>query len=349
MHKLNDILISVNTQVVSAIRIIDTGSVQIALVVDEDKKLLGTVTDGDVRRGILKGIALTDKVEKIMNPKPVTAAVSASRESILALMRQKQLHQIPVLDEQHRVVDIEILDDLISAQSRNNVVVLMAGGLGNRLRPLTADCPKPLLPVGGKPLMETILENFCEYGFTQFYFAVHYKDEMIRSYFGDGSRWKVKIDYIHEEEKLGTAGALTLLPIKTKDPIFIMNADLLTKVNFQQFLNFHQEHKSEASMCVREYDFQVPYGVVKTSGQKIMSIDEKPIQRFFVNAGIYLLEPEVLKLIPKKQRYDMTDLFTELIRSKRSTSAFPIREYWLDIGRFDDLERARHEFSGIFK
>jgi NDP-sugar pyrophosphorylase family protein len=224
----------------------------------------------------------------------------------------------------------------------------MAGGLVNRLRPLTDECPKPMLKVGNKPLLETIVENFIEYGFHRFYISVNYMADVVESYFGDGSRWGVDIEYLHEEHRLGTAGALSLLPETPTEAILVMNGDLLTKVNFKQLLDFHYGHQAQATMCVREYDFQVPYGVVKIDGQRITSIDEKPIQRFFVNAGIYVLEPEALDLISSNIFFDMTTLFEKLIELKKEPAVFPIREYWLDIGHLADYNRANGEYRDIF-
>jgi len=280
-----------------------------------------------------------------MRKKPKSATVHQTREDILDFMKQKKIHQMPVLDDESKIVGIEVLDELLAPPSRENWVVLMAGGLGTRLRPLTDAVPKPMIPIGQKPLLENILENFIEYGFKNFFISVHYKDHVIRNYFGDGSRWGVKIRYLSEGERQGTAGALSLLPKKTSEPIFVMNGDLLTKINFAQLLHFHSEHKLAATMCVREYDFQVPYGVLTLEGHCIKSIDEKPTQKFFVNAGIYVLEPRVLKLIPKRKFYDMPQLFKDLMAKGDATAAFPIREYWIDIGHLRDLIRANGDFE----
>jgi NDP-sugar pyrophosphorylase family protein len=224
----------------------------------------------------------------------------------------------------------------------------MAGGLGTRLGALTKDCPKPLLRVGNKPLMETIIDSCKEYGFTKFYITVNYKAEMLQAYFGDGSRWGVQIQYIKETSRMGTAGALSLLPERIDQPILVMNADVLTKVNLQQLIEFHLDHEAAATVCVREYDFQVPYGVVKINKHRLFEIEEKPIHRFFVSAGVYVLNPETIHLIPKNEFYDMPVLLKKLIEMQKETVVFPIREYWLDIGRMDDYERANGEYSDIF-
>ena len=345
MEEWRKILISPSTPIMNAIRIIDDGSMQIALVVAENNRLLGTVTDGDIRRGILKEISLDSPVQEIMNTNPTVVRIQDDRENILLTMKLKRLHHIPVVDEYGCVIGVETLDQLIQTSSKQeNWVVLMAGGLGSRLRPLTNDCPKPLLKVGGKPILENILGNFMEYGFRRFYISVNYKAAMIEDYFGDGSRWGIEIKYIHEDKRMGTAGALGLLPEKPTQAVLVMNGDLLTKVNFEQLLDFHLENQSQATMCVREYDFQIPFGVVKVEKHRLIGIVEKPVQRFFVNAGIYVLEPEAINIIPKNIYYDMPNLFEKIIENNAETAVFPIREYWLDIGRMDDFERANCDY-----
>ncbi len=349
MSSWSEILVNPKASIREAILVLDESSKQIVLIVDDKNYLLGTVTDGDVRRGILKGISLDDSVQTIMNRQPTVARADEGKDTVFAIMRRKRLHHIPLVDDDNCVVGLEILDDLIQSRVRENRVILMAGGLGSRLHPLTEGCPKPMLNIGNKPLLETILENFIEYGFCRFYISVNYMADVIKSYFGDGSSWGVDIQYLHEDHKLGTAGALSLVSEKLTDPLFVMNGDLLTKVNFSQLLDFHISHHAKGTMCVREYDFQVPYGVVQTQDHRILGIKEKPIEHFFVNAGIYVLEPEVLNLIPPNTYFDMPSLFESLINRRNETVVFPIREYWLDIGHMADFERANGEFSKIFK
>ena len=251
-------------------------------------------------------------------------------------------------EEAGRVIGVELLEELIRPRERDNWVVLMAGGLGTRLSPLTNDRPKPMLNVGNKPLLETIIENFVEQGFHRFFISVNYMAGMIKDHFADGGRWGAQIHYLEEDRKLGTAGALSLLPEPPTAPVLVMNCDLLTKVNFRHLLDFHLEHRAQGTMCVREYDFQVPYGVVRLDRQRIAGIDEKPVQRFFVNAGIYVLEPEALHHVPADTFFDMPSLFERLIAEGQEAAAFPIREYWLDIGQLADYDRANGEFAGLF-
>jgi dTDP-glucose pyrophosphorylase len=341
-------LVTSTARIRKVIETIGASEAQIALVADTKGRLLGTITDGDVRRGILKGVQMNDPAEKVMNRKPVTAPEAADSATVLEKMKRMMIHQIPLVNARGYLTGLQILDELLRIEDRDNWVVLMAGGLGKRLMPLTQNTPKPLLELGDRPILETILTNFIEEGFKRFFLAVHYRDDMIRNHFGDGSRWGVRIEYIKEEKQLGTAGALGLLPFRPTSPLIVMNADLLTKISFPQLLDFHRSSGAEATMGVREYDFQVPFGVVTTVKNRITAIDEKPIQRFFVNAGIYVLEPEAIKLIPKNSHLDMTALFDRMIAKKKPVSAFPIHEYWLDIGRMDDWRRAHSDFSRVF-
>ncbi len=341
-------LILPSTPIMEAIRIIDVSALQIALVVDENRRLLGVVTDGDIRRAILNGVPLANPVHLIMCRNCTSANHQASHEEIISLMKKTDLKQMPIVDENGIIVDLKIIIDLIYKQKKDNWVVIMAGGLGARLRPLTNERPKPLLEVGGKPILETILENFVSFGFRSFFISVNYKAKMIEDFCGVGCKWGIEIQYLREKKKMGTAGAIRLLPAKPEKPLIIINADVLTNVNIHQLIDFHNEHKAAATMCVQDYHFKVPYGVIKINQHRIKGLDEKPTQRFFVNAGIYVLEPTVLDLIPTKESFDMTDLFIRLIDQGFETVAFPIREYWMDIGRTEDYKKANGEYSENF-
>ena len=344
------VLIPPGASIHDAIEAIDRGSLQICLVVDTERRLLGTVTDGDIRRAILAGMDMRAPAEGIMYRTPHVGREGDAKETLLARMAAEVIRQIPLLDAEGRVVGLAYIEDLLSPpKARENWVVLMAGGMGTRLRPLTESAPKPLLTVGDKPLLETILESFIEQNFKRFYMAVHYRADMIRDHFGDGSKWDAEIRYIEEEKRLGTAGALRLIPERPQSPMIVMNGDLLTRVNFQHLLDYHRQHGSKATMCVRAYDFRVPFGVVQIEDSRIKGIDEKPLHSFFVNAGIYVLEPEVIDRIPEGQLYDMTTLFEGIIKSEDATAVFPIHEYWLDVGRMDDLDQANKEFPEAFK
>ena len=348
MKNWKDTLISPTTPIIDAIRVFDTSAMQIALVVDEERHLLGTVTDGDIRGGILRGIRLEQPVEQVMCRTPVVTSIEKTTESILKQMRRLDILQIPIVDHSGRVVGLEILKELIRFPKRQNIVLLMAGGLGTRLRPLTDNCPKPMIKLGEKPIVEIILENFIKHGFYQFYFSVNYKADQLIDYFGDGSRWDIEIKYLREEKPMGTAGALSLLPPQTDLPLLVMNGDVLTNINFSHLLNFHDENKAAATMCVKEYDFQVPYGVVQIEKLRLISINEKPVQKFFINAGIYVINPDTLQHIPQSTFLNMTEVFDIIMKKGDNAIVFPIREYWLDVGRMDDFNKANGDYAKIF-
>lgn len=348
MKSVENIKITSLSTIREALKIIDSGAMQIAIVVDENDRLVGTLTDGDIRRGLLNNLSLDDCIESIIFKTPTIATLSDTKEDIFQKALGKKLHQIPIVDDQYRVVGIKEIEELIRPRIKSNKVVLMVGGLGTRLHPLTENTPKPMLKVGNKPILQTIVEKFAEYGFINIVMCVNYKSHIIQDFFGDGSAFGVNIEYILEEQRMGTAGALSLLRSVPKEPFFVMNGDLLTNVNFEHLLDYHISQNSMATMGVREYDFQVPYGVVNVEGSRILSIQEKPIHKFFVSAGIYMLSPETLNMIPKNEFYDMPTLFEVLIKEDKRTISFPIREYWLDIGRMEEYERANSEYSGVF-
>jgi dTDP-glucose pyrophosphorylase len=335
------IAISPDMTVRQAVKVIDSGALQIALVVDNEDRLIGTVTDGDIRRGILNGYSLDADIVGLMNTQPLFVRPEDDRHTIMLLMKQRRIHQIPLLDQNGRVLGIESIDELLQPTRRENWVVLMAGGLGSRLRPLTDQCPKPMLMIGDRPILETILENFIDQGFYKFYISVNYMAERIKSYFGNGSRWGVEIRYLEENKRLGTAGALTLMPTCPNEPFFVMNGDILARVNFLAMLDFHNLHRSMATMGVRQFTHTIPYGVVRLDGHSLVDIVEKPQDKVFVSSGIYLLSPEVVQKIPEDVFFDMPTLFQELVNEGWQISGFPIHEYWIDIGRIEDLEQAR--------
>lgn len=348
MYSWRDTIVHTGYTIRQTIEVIDKSSLQVALVVGDDGKLLGTVTDGDIRRAILHNLDLGEPVSRVMNTNPTIASPDVTREEILKTMKRLRFNHIPIVDKTGTLIRLEVVTDMLETDKRPNSVVIMAGGLGTRLAPLTDDCPKPMLRVGSKPILEIIMDNFISQGFERFYFSVNYLSERITSYFGDGGRWGVSIEYLHENKRLGTAGALQLLPERPEEPFFVMNGDLLTKVNFQSLLDFHTGHDSFATMCVREYDFQVPYGVVQVDSSQITAIIEKPVHRFFINAGVYCLNPDCLDYIPRDDFFDMPTLFEKLVQERRTVCSFPIREYWIDIGRMTDFERANVEFPEVF-
>ncbi len=348
MKNIQNIKLNENSSIHQALEIISKGAIQIALVVDKDDKLIGTITDGDIRRALLQRVDLDSPVEPFVFKTPTTAKLSDTKEDILNLALSKKLHQIPIVDDNGKILGIQEIEELIKPKGKTNKVILMVGGLGTRLRPLTENTPKPMLKVGNKPILQTIVEKFAEYGYTNIVLCVNYKSHIIQDFFGDGSSFGVNIDYILEEQRMGTAGALSLLKEKPTEPFFVMNGDLLTNVNFEHLHDYHLANSSMGTMCVREYDFQVPYGVVNIDGSHILSIEEKPVHKFFVSAGIYMLSPDALEYIPQNQFYDMPTLFEKLISEKQNAISFPLREYWLDIGRIEEYKKANDEYDEVF-
>jgi dTDP-glucose pyrophosphorylase len=335
------------TSILETIRVIGDTNLQIALVCREGK-LVGTATDGDIRRAILAAVPLDSPISEVMNRTPVTAPVGITNEAALALMRRHAIHQLPVIDGDGRVREVKLIDRLTRPSHGDHWVVLMAGGLGSRLKPLTDELPKPLIKVGDRPILETVLTGFVKAGFENFFISVNYKADMIRAHFGDGSAWGVRIEYLHEKERLGTAGALSLMPARPTRPFFVMNGDLLTTVDFEKMLRYHDEHSAYLTICVRDHNVTVPFGVVEFDGHRLVSIVEKPTKKYFVNAGVYLLDPGVLDFVAAGEPVDMPVLIEQLVAAGRTVVVFPLREYWIDVGRLDDLQRASEEFQRVF-
>ena len=332
-----------------AMAVIDSAGLQIGLVADTSERLLGTVTDGDLRRAILRGLALEESVGRVMNATPVTARHGMAREEVLELMRLRSVRQIALLDDDGRIVDLKSMEEVITAPARPNWVVLQAGGLGTRLRPLTSETPKPMLQVGKRPILETILLSFRKAGFSRFHIAVNYKREQIKAHFGDGSTFGVQIRYLEEQERLGTAGALGLLSETPADPVIVMNGDLLTSLNFGELMDYHLASNAAATLCTREYDVQIPFGVIDLESGTVVGIREKPVQSFRVNAGVYVLNPDAIELVPRTGSTDMPDLLNKIIEAGKKLAVFPVREYWLDIGRPDDLAKANVDYDDVFE
>jgi dTDP-glucose pyrophosphorylase len=340
---------SPGTTIRSALENINNEALRIALVVDHDQRLLGVVTDGDIRRGLLNGYGLEGTVESIMNRHPVTAPVDADRGFLVNKMNQLDLLSIPIIDD-GKLVGLETLHNaLVKEPVKENPVFIMAGGFGTRLRPLTDNCPKPMLKVGDKPILETVIRSFIKAGFINFYISTHFMPEDIRNYFGDGHTLGINITYVHEDEPLGTGGALGLLPkdLPSGLPLIMINGDVLTKVDFSRLLDFHVEKNADATMCVCEHSYQIPYGVISSKGNKIVSMLEKPIQQFFINAGIYVVSPRVIQSVPHNHCIDMPTLLEQHIEERDNVFMFPIYEYWLDIGRLDDFERAQQDYFSL--
>jgi len=347
-YDLKSICVAPHHSLKHALEVINSMALRITLVVNEQQRLVGVLTDGDVRRALLAGKDLNCLVSEAMNPKPLTVSATTSKTQLISTMQKTSLLALPVVDEHGFLIGLEVLNELLATPKHDNPVFIMAGGTGTRLRPLTNDCPKPMLKVGDKPILETILLSFIDAGFYRFYISTHYLSDIIEDYFGTGEKWGIELTYVHEHEPLGTGGALGLLPTDIPNlPLIMINGDILTNVDYSKLLQFHQQYLPVATMGVREYEYQVPYGVIQGDGLSINSMVEKPIQRYFVNAGIYVVSPALFKGVPKGVRIDMPTLLENEIAKNRQVCMYPIHEYWLDIGRLDDFQKAQIDIKGI--
>lgn len=342
-------IIDINQNLKQAMEVLNNSKLHICFVVGADGKLIGSLTDGDVRRAFLNGASLQSMVSEYMNKSPKMIPEGLSVGEIVQHMNNWGVRQLPVVNKQGKIVKVETVEGVMDLFQKPNRVVLMAGGFGKRLSPLTDTVPKPLLQVDGIPILEHIIRRFKELGFYKFSISVNYKADMIIQYFGDGSRMGIDIEYLHEDKPLGTCGALSLLKEKPKEPFFVMNGDLLTRANFSTILEYHTGQNSFATMCVREHHFEVPYGVVKSEGNRIVSIEEKPKEVTFINAGIYVLSPEALDHIDSNNYLDMPTLFMNMKKKDLPVLSCILRDYWLDIGRIEDFHRAQLDYEKYYK
>lgn len=337
------VLIPPDKTIKEALDIIDREALRVALVINEKQELLGIVADGDIRRGILSGYSVNETVDKVMTTEPVVANSLVSKKELVKLMQQFELLSIPIVDD-NKVIGLQTLQTALKKEKIDNPVFIMAGGFGTRLRPYTDNCPKPMLYIGNKPILEVLIKQFISHGYHRFFISTHYLANMIEEYFGDGSQLGVDIKYVHEEEPLGTGGALGLLPEEALSlPIIVINGDILTKVDFNKLLLYHERHDAIATMCVREYEYQVPFGVIEGNGDYINEITEKPMHHFLINAGVYVVDPRLCSKMNKNQYIDMPNLIKDSISDGEKVSKFPIHEYWLDVGRVDDFNRAQKD------
>jgi dTDP-glucose pyrophosphorylase/CBS domain-containing protein len=346
-HELEPLLLRIGATVRDAMECIDRNQRGIALVVDGERSLLGTVTDGDLRRAMLADVALDAPVAVLLErqqelhedrPIPLTAPIGTSSAELVALMQRYDVRQIPLVDPDGRVASVSLLRDLVDVEGPPLRAVVMAGGFGTRLGRLTEETPKPMLPVGDRPLLERIIEQLRDAGIEHVNLTTHYRAEDIARHFGTGEGLGIEIEYVSELQPLGTAGALGL--IQSDAPILVMNGDILTRVDFKAMHRFHEEHDADMTVAVRPYEARVPYGLVELAGSRITSIAEKPLARGFVNAGIYLLKPEICQRVSPGERLDMPQLIERLLGDGRAVVGFPLREYWLDIGQLADYEQA---------
>lgn len=334
-------ILPTNATIGQAIRNLDQVAMKIVMVTNSAGVLEGTISDGDIRRGLLKGLDLNSPITSVIHRNALVVPPELGRELVMQLMVVNKIQQIPVVDEQHHVVGLHLWDEIATPPSRPNLMVIMAGGKGTRLRPHTENCPKPLLEVAGKPMLEHIIDRAKLEGFNHFVLAIHYLGHMIEAHFGHGDRLGVKIDYLREESPLGTAGALGLLNPPPDAPFVVTNGDVITDIRYGELLDFHTRHGATATMAVRVHEWQHPFGVVQMQGVEIIGFEEKPIARSHINAGVYTIEPSALTVLMPDEHCDMPTLFERLQNRFMRTVAYPMHEPWLDVGRPADLALAQ--------
>jgi len=339
-------LIEKRLSIKDAIENLNNNTTKIAIVVNKKNELEGVISDGDIRRGLLKGLDLSDSILSVMRKNPLVVTSEVGIDIVRKLMLANKIQQIPIVDNKNKVTGLHFWDEIFLSPKKSNIMVIMAGGKGKRLLPHTLDCPKPMVLVSGKPILLHIIERAKEEGINHFIIAINYLGHMIEKYFGDGSNFGVKVDYLKENIELGTAGALSLLSKKhIKESFIVTNGDVITDIKYNDLLSFHHNHNAKATMAVRSFEWQNPYGVVTLSGSEIINFSEKPVLRSYINAGVYILDLKALGFLKKNEYCDMPTLFERLKISKEKIIAYPIHEPWLDIGRTEDLLKARGELK----
>ncbi|KAJ52335.1 dTDP-glucose pyrophosphorylase [Clostridium tetanomorphum] len=340
---LRQLLINKNYSIKCVLQVIDKGSEGIVLVVDNDEKLIGTITDGDIRRALIKGYKLENSVEKIINYNPIYATMHMSKNEIKEILIKNAIKDIPIIDEGGRVVDLISIRDILLPDGKQNSVVIMAGGLGTRLKDLTREIPKPMLKVGEDPMLQHIINNFKQYGYNNILISVNYKAEIIENYFQDGFAYGVKISYIKENKRLGTAGGIKLAEDYLHKPFFVINGDVFTNLNVQNMMDFHMNNEFDITVGVRKYTFRIPYGVLDVENNFINSVKEKPVIDYLINGGVYCINPNLIKYIPQDTYFEITDLINICIKNGLKVGSYEIKEYWMDIGKIEDYNKVNED------
>jgi len=348
MTNWKDVVLTPKSTIRDAMRTLNDTALRIAVVCDDNNKIFGTVTDGDIRRGLLVSCDMTDSVTTVMNKNPITVTASHTRQQRIEIMDKHGVLSLLVVDDKGHLIGLETLHQVLHPEKIDNPVFIMAGGFGTRLRPLTDHCPKPMLPVGDKPMLEHLVNQFIRLGFHDFYISTHYMSEVIRHHFDDGSKWNISITYIHEESPLGTGGALGLLPKNLpKLPLIMMNGDVLTKIDFKHLLDHHESHQFDATMCVRELEHKVSFGVVESHDNLITAMVEKPTYRYHINTGIYVLSPECVASVKPNIKIDLPTLLAERMEKQEKVGIYTSYDYWLDIGQMADYQKAQQDIKGF--
>jgi dTDP-glucose pyrophosphorylase len=340
-ERFADLVLDEDKSIRDAMALLNENAREVVLVRNAQGAVSGLITDGDIRRGLLEGATLKSPVTAIMHRDFFAVGPEIDRAAVLDLMKARQFRHVPVLDDQGRLIAVHFLRDLIGAARKPNVAMVMAGGKGTRLWPVTETVPKPMVEVAGRPILERVILHLVSHGIQHIYLAVNYKAKVIEQYFGDGTAFGCKIEYVLETMPLGTAGALSLLPSRPEHPFFVLNGDLVTDVDLTAMMNTHLQNGNSATMGVGPYQLQIPFGTVTERDGQLLSIEEKPTVNFLVNRGIYVLDPSSLDHVPKDTQFLMTALFEALLETKKRVGIYEFRNYWHDVGVPDDLRRVR--------
>ena len=336
------VIMPVNSNLAEVVQNLEEYTLKIVLIVNKLGVLIGTICDGDIRRGLLRGLDMESGIDTVIQYDALLVPPDMERQLVMQLMEANKIKQVPIVDEKHQILGLHLWDDISIAPARPNLMVIMAGGMGVRLRPQTNNLPKPLLSVANKPMLEHIIDRAKVEGFTHFIIAIHYLGHMIEEYFGNGDRLGVKIEYLREDVPLGTAGALSLLS-PPNEAFVVTNGDVITDIRYGEMIDFHNRYSSSATMAVRVHEWEHPFGVVKTDGVDIVNFEEKPIARSHINAGVYVINSENLSELISNEHCDMPDLFERLKLNGKRIIAYPMHEPWLDVGRPADLEKANKQ------
>lgn len=348
MKNWRDAVVRPNSSIRDTLRAIDKGAQNIALVCDELDKLIAVVSDGDIRRGLLSELHMDDPVSAVANTKPRVAQQGVTRDKLKQILTQEAVSVLPVLDQENRVVELHTLFSLEERPALENPVFIMAGGFGTRLKPLTDNCPKPMLPIGDKPILQHTIERMRKQGFRHFFISTHYLPEQIKDHFGDGSELDVNISYVHEEQPLGTGGALGLLPPDIAEkPLILLNGDILTDLDFGHILESHEDKGADATMCLRELETSLAYGVVEVVEGNVTGMMEKPTYRHLINTGMYVLSDACVKSVERGMRIDLPSLLEQRIQAGCTVNAYTFYGKWIDIGQMTDYVRAQSTFQTL--
>ncbi len=336
----NKAILNKDSLIQDAITNLNETGLKIILVVDNDNFFVGTISDGDIRRGLLEGFNIKDPINNIIHFEALVVPPEFKKDSVLKLMELNKISQIPIVNDKKTIVGLYTRENIADSNEINNIMVIMAGGIGSRLLPYTENCPKPMLKVSGKPILEHIIDRAKLEGFRHFVIAINYLGDMIKAYFGSGERMNITIDYIEEDKPLGTVGALSLMDNNFEGSFIVTNGDVITDIRYAELLDFHDNHMAEATMAVNVHEWQNPYGVVDIEGIEIKGFEEKPINKTHINAGVYALSKNALNFLKKNSHCDMPILFDLLRKSKKRIIAYPMHEPWLDVGKLNDLKKA---------